>query len=353
LTVYGANGFGQGSVVQWNGAARPTQFVGFNQLIAKISASDVSAPGTAMVTVNTPGTAVPTSSAVSFTIAVPVPTATIQPTATLVIPPQVIGTKSAPVNVTVTSSGQVPLVISKVTLADTNDFSETNNCPASLPVGQNCVIQVSFAPTSSTPLGPMLSQMTIADNTSASPEIVYLSASAADYKLSSNPGTASVAAGQSANISLTVQSVGDTLLDQVQLSCSGLPAGATCAFSSPTVTPNLSGFAVALTITTAGKASANANAGQLLTVLASGLWFLIVACRSRNEKRGTLAIVLVLAAIAAVGCGGGGSGSTTGSGSSTPPGASATPAGTYTITITGKDGAIQRTTTVSLTVTGS
>lgn len=50
LAVAGS-GFTAQSVVRWNGAARPTQFVSSSRLTAAISAADVSAAGTAQVTV--------------------------------------------------------------------------------------------------------------------------------------------------------------------------------------------------------------------------------------------------------------------------------------------------------------
>jgi len=66
LTVNGS-GFLSTSVVQWNGSSRPTTFVSSTQLTAAVSASDVSSPGTAQVTVVNPvqGNA---SSALAFTI---------------------------------------------------------------------------------------------------------------------------------------------------------------------------------------------------------------------------------------------------------------------------------------------
>ena len=65
LTVYGTE-FTAQSVVNWNGAARPTTYVSGTQLTAQIGAGDVAGSGTASVTVTNPGIA--TSSAASFTI---------------------------------------------------------------------------------------------------------------------------------------------------------------------------------------------------------------------------------------------------------------------------------------------
>jgi hypothetical protein len=67
LTVNGSN-FVNGSVVRWNGSDRSTTFVGATQLRATINAADVSAVGTAQVTVFTPPAGGGTSAPLTFTI---------------------------------------------------------------------------------------------------------------------------------------------------------------------------------------------------------------------------------------------------------------------------------------------
>jgi len=67
LTVNGA-GFVAGSVVNWNGSARSTQFVSSTSLTATILASDIGAPGTASVTVFNPGPGGETSNVAFFQI---------------------------------------------------------------------------------------------------------------------------------------------------------------------------------------------------------------------------------------------------------------------------------------------
>jgi hypothetical protein len=68
LTVTGTN-FIAGATVRWNGADRPTTLVSGTQVTAAIGAADVAAPGTASVTVFTPGSSGGVSSAWAFTIA--------------------------------------------------------------------------------------------------------------------------------------------------------------------------------------------------------------------------------------------------------------------------------------------
>jgi uncharacterized protein (TIGR03437 family) len=75
LTVSGS-GFVNGSVVNWNGAARTTTFVNATQLQAAISASDITLAGTVSVAVVTPAPGGGTSSSSVFTVNNPSPSVT-------------------------------------------------------------------------------------------------------------------------------------------------------------------------------------------------------------------------------------------------------------------------------------
>ncbi|MEW6721532.1 MAG: polysaccharide deacetylase family protein [Thermodesulfobacteriota bacterium] len=78
LTIDGSN-FVAGSVVRWNGSARTTTFVSSTRLQASIPASDLSAAGTAAVTVNTPPPGGGTSNAIAFEILQAAGSVTIDP----------------------------------------------------------------------------------------------------------------------------------------------------------------------------------------------------------------------------------------------------------------------------------
>lgn len=65
LTVNGS-GFLASSTVQWNGSTRATTFVSSSQLMAQIPSSDLSAPGTASITVVNPSPGGGTSNTLSF-----------------------------------------------------------------------------------------------------------------------------------------------------------------------------------------------------------------------------------------------------------------------------------------------
>ncbi|HEU4323654.1 MAG TPA: beta-propeller fold lactonase family protein [Roseiflexaceae bacterium] len=70
LTITGSN-FTSASVVQWNGAPRPTTFVSAGTLQALISAADLAQPGASAVTVFTPAPGGGTSNAASFSVSAP------------------------------------------------------------------------------------------------------------------------------------------------------------------------------------------------------------------------------------------------------------------------------------------
>ena len=70
LTVNGTH-LTSSSLVLWNGAARPTVFVGSSQVTASISDSDLAFTGTAMVTVSDPAAGGAVSNPASFDVLSP------------------------------------------------------------------------------------------------------------------------------------------------------------------------------------------------------------------------------------------------------------------------------------------
>jgi MBG domain/Putative Ig domain/Abnormal spindle-like microcephaly-assoc'd, ASPM-SPD-2-Hydin/Galactose oxidase, central domain len=83
------------------------------------------------------------------------PVASVSPSS-LTFPNQQAGTTSAPMPVTLTNTGTAALTINGIGIGGTNpaNFSETNNCgstfPATLAIGAQCTIQVSFMPNATT-----------------------------------------------------------------------------------------------------------------------------------------------------------------------------------------------------------
>lgn len=85
----------------------------------------------------------------------------------------VIGTTSPATTITLTSNGTADLTISQISITGTNagDFSQTNNCPATLTISSTCTVNVTFAPTAS---GMHTASLTVADNAQGSPQSIAL-----------------------------------------------------------------------------------------------------------------------------------------------------------------------------------
>jgi hypothetical protein len=169
---------------------------------------------------------------------------------------QVVGTTSSPQGVTLTNTnnGSAPLAVSSIAIMGANsaDFSQTNNCPASLAVGANCQINIAFAPTAA---GVRNASLSITDNATSSPQTASLTGGGQDFSLA--PGsqtTATVSPGQSASYNVAVAPIGG--FDQtVTLSCSGAPAHSTCSVSPSSVTLSGSATTATVTVTTAGASA--------------------------------------------------------------------------------------------------
>jgi len=82
---------------------------------------------------------------------------------------QKLKTKSPAVPVQLTNTGKSKLAISQIAItgADAEDFSETNNCGASLQAGASCTIKVMFRPTSK---GQRSADLAITDDGGGSPQ---------------------------------------------------------------------------------------------------------------------------------------------------------------------------------------
>jgi hypothetical protein len=188
-----------------------------------------------------------------------------------------------------------------------------------------------------------------------------MAAGSPDFTTVLTPTSGTVTPGQSATTTVTLTPSNG--FDQtVALSCSGLPTGATCSFSSASVA--VSGAAATSTVTIATAAATAMNsAGKPLNPLApggallAGIFGLPIIWRRRQTAarwlRGALlALLCVGVGTLLQGCGGSGgsSGSTGGSGSSGSGGTGGTAAGTYTVTVTAAVGSTTHTATYALTV---
>ncbi|MFB3916337.1 MAG: alkaline phosphatase family protein [Terriglobales bacterium] len=191
-----------------------------------------------------------------------------------------------------------------------------------------------------------------------------------DFTLSSTPNTVTVTAGQSATYSIKIQALNGSFTSTPALSCTGVPADASCEFSTPLANAGDTSLTANLTVTTTARTTAFASGVQ------RGTWYLTLIfplfgyalLPGRRRQRGrmlrgrwrrhlrVIALCFVLAVMvgALVSCGGvpgGGvkSGGAPGSDGS-PPAPTGTAAGTYTIQLTAATDAFTRTANVGLVV---
>jgi hypothetical protein len=99
---------------------------------------------------------------------------------------QNVGTKSNPQNVTLLNDGTSAIPLSGFSFggADPNDFSQTNNCPASLAVGASCQVGVVFAPKVG---GPLQATLNVNYSGLGSPQTVALSGTGAAATVTLTP----------------------------------------------------------------------------------------------------------------------------------------------------------------------
>ena len=91
-------------------------------------------------------------------------------TTSLLFPPRRVGQPSPVKTVIVSNYGTASLDISSIAIQGA-DFTQTNNCPASVRPGQNCTVSVTFSPLVA---GPAAETLTITDSDPTSPQIVNL-----------------------------------------------------------------------------------------------------------------------------------------------------------------------------------
>ena len=165
-----------------------------------------------------------------------------------------------------------------------------------------------------------------------------------DFSITPSPVSQSVTAGGNAVFTITAASTIGSFTTPIQLSVSGLPTGATAAFSPASITlggelPNAS----TLTVTTATQTASNKPSPGVWPIGAPALALLVLIPmrRWRRVWRGKLLIFLaafltLAASLSLTACGGGFGFPTT--------------SHSYTLTITGSGGTATHTATVQLTV---
>jgi hypothetical protein len=259
-----------------------------------------------------------------------------------------VGTASSPQTVTVTNNGNALLSISGISVS--GNFSQTNNCGASLGVGLNCQIQVTFTAATS---GINSGQITLTGNASETTQTLALSGTGLDFSLTAPNSSETIQAGGTATYTLSVAPLGGSFPNAVQLSCSGLPAQASCTFSPSSLIPGTTQQTVTLTIATAASAQAIVRHSSNYVALASWMpiqglgLFGVVFVGSRKRMRKSAILTLMTIAIASLifmsACAGG---------TGIAPHQSQTGAApeTYTVSVNGTSGNIKHSVPLTMTV---
>jgi hypothetical protein len=252
-------------------------------------------------------------------------------------------TTSSPQVSTLTNTANATLTINSIAVigANNSDFSEKNNCPASVPVGSSCQFTVTFTPSG---IGNASASISITDNALNSPQALMLAGVGTDFTVTPTSQTSvTVTPGQAANYAVSVGPV-DGFNQAVALACSGAPPQSTCTITPSSVT--LDGVHAAsanIAVVTAGSSAAlnpplegsSTKLAVLLEMLGGVLGFLAMPGRiNAQRKRRTqflgglfmLCLVSVVLLMPACGGGSGGGGSSGGGGTRT---------GTYNVTVTG------------------
>ena len=232
---------------------------------------------TAAVTITDSDSSSPQVISLTGTGVSPSTTASISP-ASLTFATQTVGTASGAQTLTLTDTGSASLAITGITVS--GDFAETNSCGGSVAIGTSCVISVTFKPTAT---GTRTGIVSIADNTSGSPQTISLTgtgspatttASAAPASLSfGNLNVGSISPAQTVTLSntggaaLSISSISiDKNFTEANTCGTSLAAGSNCTISvtfSPT-TP--AGYAGILTISDNA-----ANSPQTVTLTGTGV----------------------------------------------------------------------------------
>ena len=189
-----------------------------------------------------------------------VPVASLTP-ATLTFNPTVIGRNSVVQMVTLTNTGTTPMQVGVIgfTGANANSFSQTNNCPGTLAGGANCVINVTFTPSTG---GSLTANLSVSDSAPGSPQLVTLSGTGVSAvslspaglsfplqinTTSSSPQTITVTNNQTVTLNstgMTIAGVNAVSFSQVNSCGAAVTAGSSCVITV-TFTPNTTGSNVA------------------------------------------------------------------------------------------------------------
>ena len=275
------------------------------------------------------------------------PTVTLSPS-NLTFTSVLVGQSSAPQRVTLSNTGSATLNISSI--SSSGPFVQTNNCPPALALGSSCTLQVTFTPTAS---GTQTGTLTFSDSAANSPQVFIVTGTGVDFAMSTSVNSATVNAGGTANYSLLINPVGGVFSANVALSCTEVPAFATCTISPNSVSPGARPVPVTVRIATAKSIAqrtrhgGSSDAGLALQALAPAIGLLGCCVFGTSRRRKQVAhfvalVILGVGILAWLGCGT--------NRMATGQQGTATPQGSYTVQVIGTSGMAQHFTSLTLNV---
>ncbi len=229
-------------------------------------------------------------------------------------------------------------------LSDTSPGNRTLNlCSYSIPSGSyKLFVQAVGKPSLANQLSSSINYTPSCAATTGAPS------SAAKVAMSASPSTLTIAPGASGQLTLTAKLQSGVLTGGMSLSCNGLPANFTCAFSPSTIQPGTNGTSSSVTISSTGANGMHRGTSNVallsINLLPVGIsvftWFGGVPGR---RKRAVLGLIAILAlGMITVACGGSSPSAVQRSAVNAP--------GQYTVTLQGNSGGSQFSTTVNVTV---
>jgi len=213
-------------------------------------------------------------------------------------------------------------------------FSATSTCGSIVVTGGKCIISITFSPASA---GGYQAALQVADNAGDSPQTIALSGTGVltpDFSLSTNYTTMSLLPGASGTVSLTVNAA-NGFAGAVALTCSSPLAGSSCTLSQNTV--QTSGIVPLVTVTVVAPSNTIASNASNLPRFLGGGGTMLSLCLLGWKRKNRIAQWMILFVVIAIwpliiGCG------------------NSRPTQTYTVTVTGTSGNLQRTTQIAVTV---
>ncbi len=335
LTISGT-GFAPSSVVTFASKTVDSAYQNPTELQAAIPANAIAVAGTQLVSVANPGGNA--SVVVSFTVNNPVPAAAS-------ISPSSVPAGNAALTLIVTGANFVPGSTVQVngTSRITKFVSPTSLTAALLASDFSHSGTLSVTVNNPNPGGDTAGTLSLV---------------VADFNVTAPSSSQTVTAGQMANYNLSLTAMNGTLGETVSFSASGLPSGASAAFTPSSLVAGSSSTSVALSIKTTPHSSASlvkfprgvrphapSMYGSVLVfvVMCFTLWSLRGRSRPHVPQLLFVVMIAVVTGLAACGISGGSSNAQTNP-------ATGTPAGTYTIMVKATSGNANVSTTLTLTV---